>query len=182
LREEQTNERLREEQTNERLREEQTTGLVMAPPDQAPDVDQLARSMLRLYGAHDDGDDHGVNAEIRARNFSGAPDFASDPDRAAAVREATRRDRERYLTSGLVSVDCRFCHVAVQVKKLGPAHTSVQWNAEASQRCAFFAEIRQSGGDSARAQSCAKLADSIKHAVAEGCLEEVCSAPSPGDG
>jgi hypothetical protein len=147
----------------------------------APDVDQLARSMLRLYGAHDEHDDHG-HAGIRARSFSGAPDFAADPERAAAVREATRRDRERYLTSGLASVDCRFCHVAVQVKKLGPGHTSVQWNTEASQRCAYFSEIRQSGGDSARAPSCPKLADSIKHAVAEGCLEEMSSAPSPGDG
>jgi hypothetical protein len=147
----------------------------------APDVDQLARSMLRLYGAHDDHDDHG-RVGMRARSSSGAPDFASDPERAAAVREATRRDRERYLTSGLASVDCRFCHVAVQVKKLGPEHTSVQWNAEASQRCAYFSEIRQSGGDSARAPSCPKLADSIKHAVAEGCLEEISSAPSPGDG
>jgi hypothetical protein len=149
----------------------------MTPRDQAPDVDQLARSMLRLYGAHDD-----EHTETRARSFSKAPDFASDPERAAAVREASERDRERYLTSGLVSVDCRFCHVAVQVKKLGPGHTSVQWNTEASQRCAYFSEIRQSGGDSARAKTCPKLADSIKHAVAEGCLEEVSSAPSPGDG
>jgi hypothetical protein len=154
----------------------------MTPRDQAPDVDQLARSMLRLYGAHDDDDEHGGSSEIGARSFSGAPDFASDPDRAAAVREASLRDRERYLTSGLVSVDCRFCHVTVQVKKLGPGHTSVQWNTEASQRCAYFSEIRQSGGESARARSCPKLADSIKHAVAEGCLEEVSSAPSPGDG
>ena len=153
----------------------------MTPRDQAPDVDQLARSMLRLYGAHDD-DDHGANTDSAARSFSGAPTFASDPARAAAVREASLRDRERYLTSGLVSVDCRFCHVAVQVKKLGPGHTSVQWNTEALQRCAYFSEIRQSGGDSARARSCPKLADSIKHAVAEGCLEEVSSAPSPGDG
>src|SRR6476660_3918620 len=143
---------------------------------EAPDVDQLARAMLRLYGAHDDHDEHGHNGEKEksgARSSSKQPSFASDPDRAAAVREATRLDRERYLTSGLVSVDCRFCHVAVQVKKLGPAHTSVQWTTEASQRCAYFAEIRQSGGESARARACPKLADSIKHAVAEGCLEEV---------
>ncbi len=109
-----------------------------------------------------------------------APDFASDPDRAAAVRESTQRDRERYLTSGLVSIDCRFCHVAVSVKKLGPAHTAVQWNSEATQRCAHFAEIRASGGDPARERSCPRLADSIKHAVAEGCLEEASTAPSPG--
>jgi hypothetical protein len=154
----------------------------MSDAQEAPDVDQLARSMLRLYGAHDDDHGGGENAEIRARSFSGAPDFASDPDRAAAVREASLRDRERYLTSGLVSVDCRFCHVAVRVKKLGPGHTSVQWSTEAAARCAYFAEIRQSGGESARVRSCPKLADSIKHAVAEGCLEEFSSAPSPGDG
>jgi hypothetical protein len=134
--------------------------------------------MLELYGAHDDEHGHGGRPEIRSK----APDFASDPARAAAVRAATQRDRERYLTSGLASVDCRFCHVAVLVKKLGPGHTSVQWNAEATQRCAHFTEIRQAGGESARARACPRLADSIRHAVAEGCLEEVSSAPSPGDG
>jgi hypothetical protein len=165
------------------LREEQITDVVMSDAQDAPDVDQLARSMLRLYGAHDDDDDHGHGGPgIGTRTFSGAPDFASDPDRAAAVRAASLRDRERYLTTGLVSVDCRFCHVAVQVKKLGPGHTSVQWNTEASRRCAYFDEIRKSGGDPARTKACPKLADSIKHAVAEGCLEEVSSAPSPGDG
>jgi hypothetical protein len=58
----------------------------------------------------------------------------------------------------------------------------VQWNSEATRRCAFFAEVRESGGEPARARSCPKLADSIKHAVAEGVLEEISSAPSPADG
>jgi hypothetical protein len=152
----------------------------MSSREEAPDVDRLARSMLMLYGAHDDDDhEHAHNGDSKG-SWSKAPAF--DPDRAAALREATKRDRERYLTSGLVSVDCRFCHVSVDVKKLGPGHTSVQWNTEASQRCAYFAEIRESGGDSARTRSCPKLSDSIKHAVAEGCLEEVSSSPSPGDG
>jgi hypothetical protein len=147
---------------------------------QAPDVDRLARSMLLLHGAHDDDDEH--DHGIGGGTWRKPPNFASEPERAAALREATQRDRERYLTSGLVAVDCRFCHVAVRVKKLGPEHTSVQWSSEASQRCAYFSEIREAGGESARARSCPKLADSIKHAVAEGCLEEVSSAPSPGDG
>ncbi|RDH78679.1 hypothetical protein DVS77_08550 [Mycolicibacterium moriokaense] len=148
----------------------------------APDVDRLARSMLALHGAHDDDDHpHGGNG-ASAGSWSKAPTFASDPDRAAAVREASRRDRDRYLNSGLVSVDCRFCHVSVSVKKLGPAHTSVQWNSDASRRCAFFTEVREAGGEPARTRSCPKLADSIKHAVAEGVLEEVSSAPSPADG
>ncbi|MFB1294653.1 hypothetical protein ACAG24_003995 [Mycobacterium sp. pW049] len=148
-----------------------------------PDVDRLAKSMLLLHGHDEDEHDHGAPSGDRAPgSWRKAPDFASDPDRAAAVREGTDRDRQRYLTSGLVSVDCRFCHVAVQVKKLGPTHTSVQWNAEATKRCAHFSEIRDAGGDPARARSCPRLADSIRHAVSEGCLEEYSSAPSPGDG
>jgi hypothetical protein len=147
-----------------------------------PDVDELARSMLLLHGVHDDEDAHPASSGSSSGTWSKAPDFAGDPERAAAVHAATERDRQRYLTAGLASVDCRFCHVAVQVKKLGPEHTSVQWNSEATQRCAVFSEIRASGGDPARTRSCPRLTDSIRHAVAEGCLEEFSSAPSPGDG
>ena len=148
---------------------------------QTPDVDRLARSMLQLHGAHDD-DDHATSNGPATGSWSKAPTFAADPNRAAAVREASRRDREHYLTAGLVPVDCRFCHVTVAVKKLGPEHTAVQWSSEATQRCAVFADVRAGGGDSSRSQSCPKLSDSIRHAVAEGCLEEVSSAPPPGDG
>jgi hypothetical protein len=135
-----------------------------------PDVDRLARSMLQLHG---DGHDH---EEKPARNggsgsWSKSRDFANDPQRAAAVREASRADRERYLTSGLQPVDCRFCHVTVTVRRLGPGHTAVQWNAGASQRCAYFAEVRESGRDTARTRTCPRLSDSIEHAVAEGYLE-----------
>jgi hypothetical protein len=148
-----------------------------------PDVDRLARSMLQLTGHDDDGAaDHPAVEGRAGGSWSKAPDFAADPDRAAAVRLASEQDRERYLSSGLVPVDCRFCHVSVSVKKLGPAHTSVQWNSEATRRCAYFTEVRESGGEPARARSCPKLADSIRHAVAEGVLEEKSSAPSPGDG
>ena len=148
-----------------------------------PDVDRLAKSMLLLHGHDDEEHEHGHTPSLGGPgSWRKAPDFASDPERAAAVREATRRDRERYLSSGLVSIDCRFCHVAVQVKKLGPAHTSVQWNSEATARCAHFSEIRAAGGDPARERACPRLADSIRHAVAEGCLEEYSSAPAPGDG
>jgi hypothetical protein len=142
------------------------------PDDQpaVPDVDQLARSMLLLHG---DGHDH---EDKPARNggsgsWSKSRDFANDPERAAAVREASRADRERYLRSGLQPVDCRFCHVTVTVRRLGPGHTAVQWNGEASQRCAHFAEVRESGGDTARSRSCPRLSDSIEHAVAEGYLD-----------
>jgi hypothetical protein len=148
--------------------------------NQPPDVDRLARSMLLLAGHDDDG--HSSEVRPSTGTWSKAPDFAGDPQRAAAVREATERDKHRYLSAGLASVDCRFCHVTVQVKKLGPEHTSVQWNSDAAQRCAVFAEMRSTGEDPARARSCPRLTDSIKHAVAEGCLEEASSAPSPGDG
>ena len=134
--------------------------------------------MLLLHGVHDD-EDHAPTEPARG-GWAKAPAFSGP--RAAALREATQRDRERYLTSGLVPIDCRYCHVTVKVKKLGPAHTSVQWNREATQRCAYFSEIRASGGDPARERACPRLADSIKHAVAEGCLEETSSAPPPGDG
>jgi len=146
------------------------------PDDQpaVPDVDRLARSMLLLHGDHHDHDDHD-NASARnggSESWSKSRDFANDPQRAAAVAEASRADRERYLTSGLQPVDCRFCHVKVAVRRLGPGHTAVQWNAEASLRCAHFASVRESGGETARPRSCPRLSDSIEHAVAEGYLSD----------
>jgi hypothetical protein len=153
----------------------------MSSRDEAPDVDRLARSMLMLHGDHDHDDEPG-QLTGGPGSWSKAPAFADDPERAAAVRAATEADRARYLTSGLQSVDCRFCHATVDVKRLGPGHTSVQWNTDASQRCAHFAELRASGEHSARTRSCPKLSDSIEHAVAEGCLEAVSTAPPAGDG
>jgi hypothetical protein len=156
---------------------------MMSRREEPPDVDRLARSMVMLHGGHDSHDELPPAAQgQRGGSWSKAPAFADDPQRAAAVRDATQADRERYLTSGLQPVDCRFCHVTVNVKKLGPGHTAVQWNTEASQRCAYFAELRGSGRDSARTKSCPRLADSIEHAVAEGCLDPVSTAPPPGDG
>lgn len=142
------------------------------PDDQpaVPDVDRLARSMLALHGDHHDHDEK-PPSNGGSGSWSKSRDFADDPGRAAAVADASRADRERYLTSGLKPVDCRFCHVTVTVRRLGPGHTAVQWNSEASQRCAYFAEIRAAGGDSARAKACPRLSDSIEHAVAEGYLD-----------
>lgn len=137
-----------------------------------PDVDQLARSMLLLHGDHHDHDEHPAGLERKGGSWSKSKDFANDPQRAAAVAEASRADRERYLNSGLLPVDCRFCHVRVTVRRLGPGHTAVQWNTEAWRRCAHFTEVRESGGDTARIRSCPKLADSIEHAVAEGYLDD----------
>jgi hypothetical protein len=148
---------------------------------QPPDVDRLARSMLMLHGDHHDHDEP-APAGGGGGSWSKAPNFTSDPDRAAAVQAATQADKARYLTSGLQPVDCRFCHATVNVKRLGPGHTAVQWNNDASQRCAYFAEVRANGEPSARTRACPKLADSIEHAVAEGCLEAASTATPPGDG
>jgi len=155
----------------------------MSPHNQPPDVDRLARSMLMLHGDHDSHDEPPPAANgKRGGSWSKAPAFADDPERAAAVAAATQADRTRYLTSGLQPIDCRFCHATVNVKRLGPGHTAVQWNTEASQRCAYFAELRATGEHSSRTRSCPKLNDSIEHAVAEGCLEPVSTAPPAGDG
>ena len=155
----------------------------MSTGEDAPDVDRLARSMVLLHGGHDHDDAHDhPDPDDGTGSWSKAPSFASDPQRAAAVHAATEADRQRYLTAGLAPVDCRFCHATVTVKKLGPEYTAVQWNSEATSRCAYFAEIRAQGGNSSRERSCPRLMDSIRHAVAEGCLESLSSAPSPGDG
>ena len=143
-----------------------------------PDVDRLARSMLLLHGDHHDHDGRPGRSGRSDESWSKSRDFANDPQRAAAVADATRADRDRYLSSGLLPVDCRFCHVTVTVRRLGPGHTAVQWNTEASQRCAHFAEVRESGGDTARTRSCPKLSDSIEHAVAEGYLDSVEDGPA----
>ena len=143
------------------------------PEDQpaVPDVDRLVRSMLLLHGDHHDHEVRAADSgDAHSCLASKSRDFANDPRRAAAVAEASRADRERYLTSGLLPVDCRFCHVTVMVRRLGPGHTAVQWSTQAAQRCAYFTEIRESGGDTARARACPKLSDSIEHAVAEGYL------------
>ncbi len=153
----------------------------MSSFDPPPDIDLLARSMLMLHGGHLDHDEPAPE-HSGGVSCSTAADFAGNSDRAAAVRNATAADRIRYLTAGLQPVDCRFCHAGVDVKRLGPGHTAVQWNSEAAQRCAYFAEIRAAGRSSARSRACPKLADSIEHAVAEGCLEAVSSATPPGDG
>ncbi|MBW0013914.1 hypothetical protein [Mycobacterium sp.] len=135
-----------------------------------PDVDRLARSMLMLHGDQHDHEEPPPR-NVGSGSWPKPRHFADDPQRAAAVAAATRADRERYLTSGLLPVDCRFCHVTVTVKRLGPGHTAVQWNSDAARRCAYFTEIRESGGQTARARACPKLSDSIEHAAAEGYLD-----------
>lgn len=153
-------------------------------PD-VPEVEALARSMLVLYGPHDDHDEHGDEPTADSgpdTRYARQPLFPVDPARYEAIRAATERDSERYLHSGLVPVECRHCRATVEVKKLGPGYTSVQWNSASLNQCAYFAAEREAGHDSSRNRGCPNLAKSIRHAVAEGHLEERSSAPPPGDG
>src|ERR1700722_7736428 len=104
---------------------------LMNQGEEPPDVDRRAQSMLMPHGHTVPPDEPAPAArDRRGRSWSKAPAFADDPERAAEVHEATQADRTRYLTSGLQPVDCRFCHATVNVKRLGPGHTAVQWNTE----------------------------------------------------
>lgn len=151
---------------------------------EVPDAGELARSMLMLYGPHEDHTehDHEPDDDGPDTRYSREPLASLDAPAYAAIRAATERDTERYLHSGLMPVQCRHCTATVEVKKLGPEYTSVQWNSAAMNRCAHFTTERDSGHPSNRSRGCPKLSKSILHAVAEGQLEQVCSSPPPGDG
>ena len=75
-----------------------TLGIMGDDQPAVPDVDRLARSMLLLHGDHDDHDEPTpAGTERHGGSWSKSPDFANDPQRAAAVREATQR-RPRALS------------------------------------------------------------------------------------
>jgi hypothetical protein len=106
-----------------------------------------------------------------------APDFHDDPDRRARVHEATQRDREHYLQGGMREIECRACHACVLVKKTSSFHTSVQWNADARDRCLGLEQMRAGGDEGngpllpgAMMPTCARLSASIDHGVAEGII------------
>lgn len=99
-----------------------------------------------------------------------APDFHDDPARSDAVHQATRRDREHYLRGGMTEIECRSCHACVLVKKYSALHTSVQWNADARNRCDELRRVREEGGNPAMQRSCPRLSASITHGVAEGII------------
>ncbi|BBY33130.1 hypothetical protein BST33_15930 [Mycolicibacter minnesotensis] len=153
---------------------------------EVPDAGDLARSMLMFSGAHEDHEDHTHRSDDDETGpdtrYSRHPLFPAVPERFEAIRAATERDTDRYLHSGLMPVECRHCTATVEVKKLGPGYTSVQWNSGAVKQCAHFTAERESGNASGRSRGCPRLAKSILHAVAEGHLEAISSAPPPGDG
>lgn len=84
----------------------------------------------------------------------------TDPD--------TLEDQRLYTRARLAEVACLDCLAKVGVKKNSEHHTSIQWDAEALEACAFFAH-RSAAGEARRIhEGCPRLVASIEAAVREG--------------
>ncbi|GHF93792.1 MULTISPECIES: hypothetical protein [Streptomyces] len=68
-------------------------------------------------------------------------------------------------------VQCAACGNQVLCEKYTPAHTSVQWTADAAVVCAEFRDRVGQGATSARIRTCRSLRTAIDRAVADGTLE-----------
>ncbi|MFF0743495.1 hypothetical protein ACFYVL_24175 [Streptomyces sp. NPDC004111] len=68
-------------------------------------------------------------------------------------------------------VTCGTCGNEVLCEKFSPAHTQIQWTAEATEVCPRIRERVAAGEPSARVRSCAGLRDSIREAVSRGLVE-----------
>ncbi|MFF2777289.1 hypothetical protein ACFVU3_20555 [Streptomyces sp. NPDC058052] len=68
-------------------------------------------------------------------------------------------------------VQCDACGNQVLCEKFSPAHTSVQWTADAAVVCPEFRDRAGRGEPGARTRTCRALRSSIDRAVAEGTLE-----------
>ncbi|HEX4251035.1 MAG TPA: hypothetical protein VH008_24425, partial [Pseudonocardia sp.] len=77
---------------------------------------------------------------------------------AEELAAGTEADRRAQLEDGLSGVDCGHCGGLVRVKKHSLAHTSIQWTADATRRCAAYT-VRE---------GCPHLRRSVDAAVAEG--------------
>jgi hypothetical protein len=75
--------------------------------------------------------------------------------------------------AGFRPVACDRCGAAVRAAKFSPQHTSVQWTMESMRTCAEFSARVAAGGQTALAEACTSLQDSIDRAVADGRLEIV---------
>ncbi|GAA0495752.1 hypothetical protein [Streptomyces olivaceiscleroticus] len=67
-------------------------------------------------------------------------------------------------------VECAACGNQVLCEKFSPAHTSVQWTAEAAAVCPEVASRAAVAGAGARMRTCRALRDSIGKAADEGAL------------
>ena len=97
---------------------------------------------------------------------SGAGVMALD----SPVREDNRLDEVP-----MVPVSCRNCGARVLARKSSWNQTSVQWNAEATARCAERAEAQQISAPGSRGVflACSALSESILDAVRDGDLSIV---------
>ncbi|MYR06844.1 hypothetical protein GTV32_11245 [Gordonia sp. SID5947] len=115
------------------------------------------------------------NGGTGSSDWAKAPDFHADPDRRAAVHQATERDRDHYLRGGMREIECRSCHACVLVKKTSSFHTSVQWNTEARARCDHLEPDHSTGRallPGAMMPTCPRMSASIDHGVAEGIIPD----------
>ncbi|MFD3536221.1 hypothetical protein [Streptomyces sp. NPDC058664] len=67
-------------------------------------------------------------------------------------------------------VECAACGNQVLCEKFSPAHTSVQWTADAAVVCAEFRDRTGRGGNTALIPTCRALRASIDRAVEAGTL------------
>ena len=158
-----------EENLKQSEAEGQPSQVCNEPPGRVARRRSVGPVILMLHGDHDHDAEPASSPNGRnGGSWSKAPAFAEDPERAAAVRAATEADKARYLTSGLQPVDCRFCHVTVNVKRLGPGQTAtngIPKHHSAARISPNYVRAAPQRAD----EVLPKLADSIDHAIAEGC-------------
>ena len=143
----------------------------MSTSDQTPDVSDIAQSMLVLYGPHEDHADESTTEDSGLyRPNSREPLFPVDPQRYEAMRAATARDSDRYLHAGLTPVECGHCGASVEVKKLAPGYTAVQWDSVARNCCTYFAGQTGAGHQSSRTRGCPHMTQNIRDASESGRL------------
>ena len=85
------------------------------------------------------------------------------------LREETLADQRLYLEGRMAEVSCGECAATVLVRKHSEFHTSIQWTAEAVDRCAVFSSTADAGGRVVH-ESCPRLKESIEQAVKTGRL------------
>ncbi|MGL4306965.1 MAG: hypothetical protein ACRCSF_12540 [Mycobacteriaceae bacterium] len=91
--------------------------------------------------------------------------------RTAELDAQTQQDRQLYLLSAMVPIQCRYCPTVVLVKKTSRKHTSVQWTSSPLNTCRELSTPEDLDGIHQLQASCTKLEASINYAAAEGILE-----------
>lgn len=130
-------------------------------------AEEAARGYSEALGGHAE---HGRDIPPNRRRVGEtdnrrAPTFDDDPEHRAQLENATRLDRETYMTAGYQPVTCTFCSAEVRVRKNSEKHTSVQWTSAAVSTCPMRAQWAQE-----RDHSCPRLRQTIDHAYAEGLI------------